>query len=64
MLITVSSTYINESITMFLLYKLTVDSSQYDMASVLGILIFIVVAFFSLFVYSRIGSVKNEEDFQ
>lgn len=46
------------------LYKLTVDSSQYDMASVLGILIFIVVAFFSLFVYSRIGSVKNEEDFQ
>lgn len=46
------------------LYKLTVDSSQYDMASVLGILIFVVVAFFSLFVYSRIGSVKNEEDFQ
>lgn len=46
------------------LYKLTVNSSQYDMASVLGILIFVVVAFFSLFVYSRIGSVKNEEDFQ
>lgn len=46
------------------LYKLTVNNSQYDMASVLGILIFVVVAFFSLFVYSRIGSVKNEEDFQ
>lgn len=46
------------------LYKLTVNSSRYDMASVLGILIFIVVSFFSLFVYSRIGSVKNEEDFQ
>ena len=46
------------------LYKLTVNDSQYDIASVLGILIFIVVAFFSLIVYSRIGSVKNEEDFQ
>lgn len=46
------------------LYKLTVNDSQYDVASVLGILIFIVVAFFSLIVYSRIGSVKNEEDFQ
>ena len=46
------------------LYKLTVNGQQYDVASVLGILIFIVVAFFSLIVYSRIGSVKNEEDFQ
>ncbi len=46
------------------LYKLTVNDSQYDIASVIGILIFIVVAFFSLVVYSRIGSVKNEEDFQ
>lgn len=46
------------------LYKLTVNGQQYDVASVLGILIFIVVAFFSLLVYSRIGSVKNEEDFQ
>ena len=46
------------------LYKLTVNESKYDVASVIGILIFIVVAFFSLIVYSRIGSVKNEEDFQ
>lgn len=46
------------------LYKLTVDNSQYDMASVIGIMVFIVVAFFSLIVYSRIGSVKNEEEFQ
>ena len=46
------------------LYKLTVNGQQYDVASVIGILIFIVVAFFSLIVYSRIGSVKNEEDFQ
>ena len=46
------------------LYKLTVNETRYDVASVIGILIFIVVAFFSLVVYSRIGSVKNEEDFQ
>ena len=46
------------------LYKLTVNETKYDTASVIGILIFIVVAFFSLIVYSRIGSVKNEEDFQ
>ena len=46
------------------LYKLTVNGQQYDVASVIGILIFIVVAFLSLIVYSRIGSVKNEEDFQ
>lgn len=46
------------------LYKLTVNNSQYDMASVIGIMVFIVVAFFSLVVYSRLGSVKNEEDFQ
>ncbi len=46
------------------LYKLTVNEARYDVASVIGILIFIVVAFFSLIVYSRIGSVKNEEDFQ
>lgn len=46
------------------LYKLTVNNSQYDMASVIGILVFIVTAFFSLVVYSRLGSVKNEEDFQ
>lgn len=46
------------------LYKLTVNNSQYDMASVIGIMVFIVVAFFSLVVYSRLGAVKNEEDFQ
>lgn len=46
------------------LYKMTVDRSDYDMASVIGILLFIVIAFFSLIAYSRVGSVKNEEDFQ
>ncbi len=46
------------------LYRMTVDKSAYNLASVIGILLFIVIAFFSLVVYSRIGSVKNEEDFQ
>jgi arabinogalactan oligomer/maltooligosaccharide transport system permease protein len=46
------------------LYKMTVDKSDYDMASVIGILLFVVISFFSLIAYSRIGSVKNEESFQ
>lgn len=46
------------------LYKMTVNNQQYDIASVIGILVFIVCAVFSLIAYSRIGSVKNEEDFR
>lgn len=46
------------------LYRMTVDKSAYNMASVIGILLFVVISFFSLIAYSRIGSVKNEEDFQ
>ncbi len=46
------------------LYKLTVNDQNYAMASVIGILVFVVCAFFSLIAFSRISSVKNEEDFQ
>jgi arabinogalactan oligomer / maltooligosaccharide transport system permease protein len=46
------------------LYKLTVNSYDYSAASVIGLLVFIICAFFSLIVYSRLGSVKNEEEFQ
>jgi ABC-type sugar transport system permease subunit len=46
------------------LYKLTVNFTDYSIASVIGILIFLVCAFFSLIAYSKLGSVKNEEDFQ
>ena len=46
------------------LFKLTVDSSNYKLASVIGILVFIVVAFISVIVYNIIPSMKNEEDFQ
>lgn len=47
------------------LYKLTMtQTSDYKMASVIGIMVFVVVAVFSLIVYNRSRSVKDEEDFQ
>lgn len=48
------------------LYKLTATSAEvdYGLASVIGLLIFCIVAFFSLIFYSNTNSVKNEEDFQ
>ncbi len=47
------------------IYKITTNASyDYGMASVLGIIIFAVVAFFSLIFYNRSGSVKDEEAFQ
>lgn len=48
------------------IYKMTKDSvnKDYGMAAVLGIIIFVVVAFFSLIFYNHSNSVKNEEDFQ
>ena len=47
------------------LFKMTLGStdSKYYMASVVGILIFIVCAILSLIVYNVIPSTKNEEDF-
>lgn len=48
------------------LYKMTVDSAEqkYYQASIIGILVFVVVAFLSLIVYNVIPSTKNEEDFK
>ena len=48
------------------LFKMTVDSpeSKYYAASVIGIMIFIVVAVLSLVVYNIIPSTRNEEDFK
>ncbi len=47
------------------LFKITTSGeSKYYLASVVGILVFIVVAVISLIVYSVLPSVKNEEDFQ
>ena len=48
------------------IYKMSMESTDqnYAMACVLGVLIFIVIATFSLIFYGRSNSVKNEEDFQ
>lgn len=48
------------------LYKMTVDSAEqkYYQASIIGILVFVVVAILSLVVYNIIPSTKNEEDFK
>ena len=46
------------------LYKLTADSNDFNLASTIGILIFIISATFTLITFSRSGSIKNEEGFQ
>jgi len=46
------------------LYKMTVNDTNYKLAAVIGILVFVVTAVINLIVYNMIPSVKNEEDFQ
>ena len=46
------------------LYKLTVDETNYKLAAVIGILVFIVTAVISVVVYNMLPSVKDEEGFQ
>ena len=46
------------------LYKMTVQDTDYKMASVLGIMVFVVTAVISLAVYNILPSVKDEEGFQ
>ena len=48
------------------LYKMTLNSAEtkYYMASIIGILVFVVVAVLSLIVYNVIPSTKNEEDYK
>ena len=47
------------------LFKITTGAeSQYYLASVVGILVFVVVALISLVVYNLLPSIKNEEDFR
>ena len=60
----VSVTYTDLLITW--LYKMTLNSAEtkYYMASIIGILVFIVVAVLSLIVYNIIPSTRNEEDYK
>jgi arabinogalactan oligomer/maltooligosaccharide transport system permease protein len=47
------------------LFKITTGAeSQYYLASVIGILVFVVIAVISLVVYNLMPSIKNEEDFR
>ena len=60
----VSVTYTDLLITW--LYKMTLNSndSKYYMASIIGILVFVVVAVLSLIIYNVIPSTRNEEDYK
>ena len=47
------------------LFKITTGTdAKYYLASVVGILVFVVVAVITLVVYNLLPSIKNEEDFQ
>ena len=47
------------------LFKITTGAeAAYNIASVIGILVFVAVAVISLVVYNVLPSIKNEEDFQ
>ena len=46
------------------LYKMTVNDTNYKMAAVIGIMVFVVTAVISLVVYNFLPSVKDEEGFQ
>ncbi len=46
------------------LYKMTINNSDYKMAAVIGIMVFLVTAIISLVVYNILPSVKDEEGFQ
>ncbi len=45
------------------LFKITTNDSNYKIAAVIGIMVFVVVAVISLIVYNIMPSTKNEEDF-
>lgn len=46
------------------LYKMTINDTNYKMAAVIGIMVFVVTAGISLVVYQMLPSVKDEEGFQ
>lgn len=46
------------------LYQLSINFKEYNIASVVGILVFIISATLSLLVYRKSGSYNNEEEFQ
>jgi len=43
---------------------MTVTDTNYKLAAVIGVIVFIITPAINLLVYNMIPSVKNEEDFQ
>lgn len=46
------------------LYKQTVEEQNYNLAGVIGVVVFVITAVFSLIVYNSSSSTKKEEEFQ
>ena len=46
------------------LFNLAISKSEYNLAAVIGIMVFIVVALISLIIYNILPSTRNEEEFQ
>lgn len=46
------------------LYKLTITNKDYNLGAVIGIIVFVILATFSLLTYRHTGSYKDEEAFQ
>lgn len=46
------------------LYKQTVEEQNYNLAGVIGVIVFIITAAFSLMIYNSSASSKKEEEFQ
>lgn len=46
------------------LYKQTVNEQNYNLAGVIGVIVFLITATFSLIIYNSSASSKNEEEFQ
>ncbi|MBO6157708.1 MAG: sugar ABC transporter permease [Firmicutes bacterium] len=46
------------------LYKMTINNTDYKMAAVIGIMVFLVTMIISVIVYNNMGSIKDEEGFQ
>lgn len=48
------------------IYKMSMtgDTKNFAVACALGVLVFVIIAIFSLISYGRSNAVKNEEDFQ
>lgn len=64
MALTAPAGYTDLLITWIYKMSVTATNKQYYLASAIGCVIFLICAFFSLIMYGKLGSTKNEEEFQ